>query len=440
MFDELSAKILGPLRSLGSSGKITEKNIEETLKEIRIALLEADVHFKVTKEFLQVVKEEALGQDLVKSISPGQQFTKVVHDALVRFLGGESKPLDLSFAPPVPILMVGLQGSGKTTSSAKIASFLKRKKKKNVLLVPADNRRPAAKEQLQKIAEMVGISCFDSDLSKSPKEIALAAMEEAKKSVMDVLLIDTAGRTSVEEELMEELKEVHEAIEPKQVLFVADSMTGQEAVNVAQRFHEFVPLTGVVLTKLDGDARGGAALSIKYLTGLPIVFVGVGEAPSAIEEFHADRIAGRILDMGDVLSLVEKAQEVIDEKEAEDSIQRVKKGHFTLNDFLKQMQMMKKMGSLEGIMKMLPGGGKMMKQVKEMNVEKELQQMEVIIQSMTKEERRNHKVLNGSRRSRIAKGSGTTVADVNYLVKKYEEAKRTMKKMMKSGFMRRFTR
>ena len=345
MFDQLSSKLLKPLRSLGSSGKITEKNIEETLKEIRIALLEADVHFKVTKEFLKIIQEEAIGQNLIKSISPGQQFTKVVHDALVRFLGGEKESFHLNFAPPVPILLVGLQGSGKTTSCAKIAAYLKKKQKKNALVVPADTRRPAAKEQLQRMAEKVGVPCFDSDLKKSPKQIALAAMEEAKRLVLDLVLIDTAGRSAVEEELMEELRELHKAIEPKQTLFIADSMTGQEAVHVAQKFHESVQVTGIVLTKLDGDARGGAALSIKYLTGLPIVFVGVGESPTALEEFHADRMASRILDMGDVLSLVEKAQELIDEEGAEESLRKAKQGRFTLEDFLNQMRMMKKMGS-----------------------------------------------------------------------------------------------
>lgn len=442
MFDNLSDKLLKPLRSFGRTGKISEADIKDAVKQIRMALLEADVHFKVTKEFLKMVEERALGQELIKSVSPGQQFTKIVYDALVEFLGGESpkEPMNLSFAPPVPIMLVGLQGSGKTTSCAKIAGYLKNKMKKRVLVVPADNRRPAAKQQLQVMAEKVQVDCFDSDLSLGPAKIAQAAMAYAKQEVFDVVLIDTAGRLAIDEDLMQEVADIQTAIDPKQTIFVADSMTGQDAVNVAQAFHARTPLSGVVLTKLDGDARGGAALSIKYLTGLPILFVGVGEGPTQIEPFYPDRLAGRILDMGDVVSLVERAQDMISEGEAMENIARVKKGEFTLEDFLKQMRMMKKMGSMESVIKMLPGGGQALEQMKNMNPDKELKEAEAIILSMTLKERRNHKVLNGSRRARIARGSGTTVAEVNRLIKKYEDANRMMSKMMKMGLMKKLFR
>ncbi len=439
MFENLSEKLLKPLRTFGRTGKVTEADLKNTMKQIRMALLEADVHFKVTKEFLKMVEERAVGQELIQSISPGQQFIKIVHDALVEFLGGEEvkDPINLSFTPPVPVMLVGLQGSGKTTTCAKIAGYLKNKMKKRVLVVPADNRRPAAKQQLQVMAKKVDVECFDSDLSLGPAGIAEAAMDYAQKEVIEVVLIDTAGRLAIDEDLMQEVEDITSAINPKQTIFVADSMTGQDAVNVAQAFHDRTQLSGVVLTKLDGDARGGAALSIKYLTGLPITFVGVGEGPTQIEAFHPSRLANRILDMGDVVSLVEKAQEVIDEDEAMESIARVKKGSFTLEDFLKQMRMMKKIGSMESIIKMLPGGGQALEQVKNMDPETELKQAEAIICSMTSKERRNHKILNGSRRARIAHGSGTKVSDVNRLIKKYDDTNKMMSKMMKTGMMKK---
>jgi signal recognition particle subunit SRP54 len=438
MFDTLRDKILSPIRNLGKGGRITEENLDEAMKEIRRALLEADVHFKVVKEFLEQVKKEALGQELIKSVSPGQQFVKIVHDALVNFLGGkETKPFELRAAPPVPILLVGLQGSGKTTSAAKLGLFYKKKEKKKVLLVPCDPRRPAAKEQLRILAKQADLGFFESDLTKSLTQIVQDAMEEAKRQVCDVVIVDTAGRLAIDEELMGEISEVKNALNPYATIFVADSMTGQDAVNVAQAFHQRTPLTGVVLTKLDGDARGGAALSIKFLTGLPILFMGMGEGVSALEVFHPDRLAGRILDMGDVLTLVEKAQEAISEEEAMDSIGKMGKGQFNLEDFLGQMKMMKKLGSMEGILKMLPGGNKMLGQLQGVDTEAEMKRTEAIILSMTKKERRNHKILNGSRRQRIAKGSGTQVSEVNRLISKFEDAQRMMQQFSKMGLFKK---
>jgi signal recognition particle subunit SRP54 len=409
------------------------------MKEIRRALLEADVHFKVVKEFLDQVQKEAVGQELIKSVSPGQQFVKIVYDALVKFLGGkeEAGGLELRAAPPVPILLVGLQGSGKTTTAAKLGLFYKKKEKKKVMLVPCDPRRPAAKEQLRILAKQADLDFFESDLSQSLTTIVRDAMAEAQRRVVDVVIVDTAGRLAVDEELMAEVAEVRGTLDPYATIFVADSMTGQDAVNVAQAFHQKTPLTGVVLTKLDGDARGGAALSIKFLTGLPILFMGLGEGVSALEPFHPDRLAGRILDMGDVLTLVEKAQEAITEDEAKESISKVSKGQFSLEDFLGQMKMMKKLGSMEGIMKMLPGGNKMMEQMKGVDAEGEMKKTEAIILSMTKKERRNHKILNGSRRLRIAQGSGTSVAEVNRLISKFEDAQRMMQQFAKMGLFKK---
>ena len=438
MFDNLRERILSPIRNLGKGGRLTEESLAEAMKDIRRALLEADVHFKVVKEFLDQVQKEAVGQELMKSVSPSQQFIKIVYDALVKFLGGaDAKTFELRAAPPVPLLLVGLQGSGKTTTAAKLGLFYKKKEKKKVLLVPCDPRRPAAKEQLRILAKQADLEFYESDLTKSLTSIVRDAMEEAKKRVVDVVIVDTAGRLAVDEELMAEIGEVREALNPYATLFVADSMTGQDAVNVAQAFHQKTPLSGVVLTKLDGDARGGAALSIKYLTNLPILFMGTGEGVSALELFHPDRLAGRILDRGDVLTLVERAQEAISEEEAMDSMNKVSKGQFNLEDFLGQMKMMKKLGSMEGILKMLPGGNKMMEQLQGVNAEAELKKTEAIILSMTKKERRNHKILNGSRRMRIAKGSGTQVADVNRLVSKFEDAQKMMQQMSKMGLFKK---
>ncbi|MCO5142071.1 MAG: signal recognition particle protein [Oligoflexia bacterium] len=439
MFDNLREKILQPLKGLGRNGKITEANLQEAIREIRRALLEADVHFKVVKEFLDQVQKDAIGQEVIKSVTPGQQFTKIVYDALVKFLGGKDyvAGLPLKASPPVPILLVGLQGSGKTTTAAKLGHYYQKKEKKSVMLVPCDPRRPAAKEQLRLLSKQANIGFYDSDLSQSLEKIIAQAMEEARRQVVDVVIVDTAGRQAVDEELMGEIGQVKSALNPYATIFVADSMTGQEAVNVAQAFHEKAPLSGVVLTKLDGDARGGAALSIKFLTGVPIVFMGLGEGVSALEPFHPDRLASRILDMGDVLTLVERAQEAISEEEAKASIGKVSKGEFTLEDFLGQMKMMKKMGSMESILKMLPNGNQMLEQLKGANTEAEMKRTEAIIQSMTKKERKNHKILNGSRRRRIADGSGTSVTEVNRLVNKFEDAQRMMQRFAKMGMFQK---
>lgn len=440
MFDTLSEKILGPIRNLGKAGVIKESHIKDTIKEIRMALLEADVHFKVVKEFMAKVQERAVGEELIKAVSPAQQFVKIVHDALVEFLGGEREgpPIELNAKPPVPLLMVGLQGSGKTTTTAKLGLYFEKKERKKVLVVPADNRRPAAKEQLMVMAEKAGVACFDSDLSTTPPQIAKAAMEFAAKEFFDIVIVDTAGRLAIDDDLMAEIEDVRKTLNPHKTLFVADSMTGQDAVNVAQAFHAKTELSGVILTKLDGDARGGAALSIKYLTQLPILFFGMGEGVKALEPYHADRLANRILDMGDVVSLVEKAQEAISEDEAKASMESMKKGKFTLEDFLKQMKMMKRLGSMESILKMLPGGGQIVDQMKGHDTEKEMKRTEAIILSMTKQERKNHKILNGSRRARIAAGSGTSVQEVNQLIKKFQDAQKMMSRMSKMGMMNKF--
>lgn len=439
MLDSLREKLLKPIQNLGRQGVITEASLQEALKEIRTALLEADVHFKVAREFLDQVQKEAVGQQLLKSVSPGQQFIKIVYDALVKFLGGvdQKKPLELNAAPPVPLLLVGLQGSGKTTSAAKLALYLRKKEKKNAMLVPCDPRRPAAKEQLRILAKQAEIEFFDSDLTMNPARICELAMMEAKKRVIDVVIVDTAGRLSVDEELMGEVAEIKNALQPYATLFVADSMTGQEAVNVAQSFNAKTPLSGVILTKLDGDARGGAALSIKFLTGIPILFVGIGESINALEPFFPDRMASRILDMGDVVSLVEKAQEAISVEDAQSSVKKIAKGELTLEDFLGQMRMMKKLGSMESIMKMLPGGNKMLEQLQGVDAEGEIKKTEAIILSMTKKERKNHKILNGSRRKRIAQGSGTDVSDVNRLIKKFEDSQKMFAQFAKMGFLKK---
>lgn len=455
MFDTLRERILTPIRNFGRGGRITEESLAEAMKEIRRALLEADVHFKVVKEFLEQVQKEAVGQELIKNVNAGQQFVKIVYDALVKFLGGAetanrggdpaakpdapgaAAPLELRAAPPVPILLVGLQGSGKTTTAAKLGLYYKKKEKKSVLLVPCDPRRPAAKDQLRILAKQADLGFYESDLTQSLTQIVRAAMEEARKRVVDVVIVDTAGRLAIDEELMTEVAEVRKALDPYATIFVADSMTGQDAVNVAQAFHAKTPLTGVVLTKLDGDARGGAALSIKFLTGLPILFMGMGEGVGALEPFHPTRLASRILDMGDVLTLVEKAQEAISEEEARESVGKMSKGEFTLEDFLGQMKMMKKLGSMEGILKMLPGGNQMMSQLQGVDAEGEMKKTEAIILSMTKKERRNHKILNGQRRIRIAKGSGTQVQDVNRLVSKFEDAQRMMSQFAKMGLFKK---
>jgi signal recognition particle subunit SRP54 len=436
MFESLSEKLTGTIKKIRGQNKITEANVEETLKEIRLSLLEADVNFKVVKSFIDQVKTKALGQKVTTSLNPGQQLVKIVHDELVTTLGGGAVDINVRENPSV-IMLVGLQGAGKTTSTAKLALYIRQKLGKKVGLVPADVYRPAAIEQLMTLAKQNDFSVYPTKASDKPQDIVRKAKDWAKENIIDVLILDTAGRLQVDAELMQELSDIKNILPPQEILLVADAMLGQQSVNVAEGFHSQLGLTGLILTKVDGDARGGAALSIRQVTGIPIKFLGVGEKVVALEVFHPDRLAGRILDMGDVLSLVEKAQEVIDEKSAQESAKKMAKNQFTLEDFLSQIQMMKKMGGLEGLLKFLPGGGQIQKQMQNMAPpDKELKKIEAIIRSMTLKERSDPRVLNASRRERIAKGSGTQVQDVNRLVRQFDEAKKMMGGLMKMGMGR----
>ncbi|MFO7981993.1 MAG: signal recognition particle protein [Desulfuromonadales bacterium] len=434
MFDTLSDKLEGVFSKLRGRGRLTEDDVQAALREVRLVLLEADVNFKVVKDFTAAVRERALGQEVLNSLTPAQQVIKVVREEFGRIMGeGEDNGLDLTGRPPVPVILCGLQGAGKTTTCGKLARKL-RKEKRNPLLVPADVYRPAAIEQLKTLGRQLDIEVFDTQPDQDPVKICREAHKYAELNGFDTLILDTAGRLHIDQTLMEELHRIKEALDPREVLFVADAMTGQDAVNVAQSFDEQLGLTGVVLTKLDGDARGGAALSIRAVTGKPIKLVGLGEKLDALEQFHADRMAQRILGMGDVLTLIEKAQSAVDEDKAAEMEKRMKKGGFSLEDFRDQLQMLKKMGSVDSLLKMVPGAGKAMKQMKNMQPpEKEMDKIEAIINSMTIKERYNHKILNGSRRLRIAKGSGTSVQDVNQLLKRFVEAQKMMKKMQKMG-------
>ncbi|HKJ04250.1 MAG TPA: signal recognition particle protein [Geopsychrobacteraceae bacterium] len=434
MFDNLSEKLDSVFKKLRGHGRLSEQHIKETMREIRLVLLEADVNFRVVKDFVARVGERSVGQDVLKSLTPGQQVIKIVREELAALMGdGEDNQLDLAARPPVPIMLCGLQGAGKTTTCGKLALKLRRDKR-NPLLVPADIYRPAAIEQLKTLGRQLGVEVFDSQPGQDPVEICTKAKVYAELNGFDTIILDTAGRLHIDSELMQELQRIVAAVMPQEVLFVADAMTGQDAVNVAASFDEQLPLSGIVLTKLDGDARGGAALSIRAVTGKPIKLVGMGEKLDALEQFHPDRMAQRILGMGDVLSLIEKAQEAVEVEEAAEMEQRLRKEGFTLETFLGQMQMIKKMGSIESIMKMIPGAGKAMKKAGGMQLpEDELKRIEAIIRSMTPKERLDHRILNGSRRLRIAKGSGTRVQDVNQLLKRFTEAQKMMKKMQKMG-------
>lgn len=430
MFENLSDKILSSVKKLKGQSTISESNIEEIIKEIRMSLLEADVNFSVVKNFIERVKKKALGTEVIKNVNPGQMFTKIVHDELMQTLGGEKVDVNVRETPSV-IMMVGLQGAGKTTSTAKLGLYLRQKLGKKVGFVPADIYRPAAIEQLQILAKQNNFSCFNSNTSMKPEEILNSALDWGKKELIDVLILDTAGRLQIDNDLMTELENLKKIITPTEILLVADAMLGQQAVSVAETFHQRLGLTGLVLTKVDGDARGGAALSIREMTGIPIKFMGVGEKVSALEVFHPDRLAGRILDMGDVLSLVEKAQEVIDHKQAEISAKKMMNNQFTLTDFLAQIQQLKKLGGFESMLKFLPGMGEISKQMKTMTPpDTEIKKIEAIINSMTIQEREDHRLLNGSRRQRIANGSGTKVQDVNKLIKQFEESKKMMSGLM----------
>lgn len=434
MFDTLSDKLDSVFKKLRGHGRLTEQHIKETMREIRLVLLEADVNFRVVKSFVARVSERAATQEILKSLTPAQQVIKVVREELAGLMGeGEDNSLNLSVKPPVPLMLCGLQGAGKTTTCGKLALKLRREKR-NPLLVPADVYRPAAIAQLKTLGRQLDVEVFDSQVGQNPVDICVRALNYAELNGFDTIILDTAGRLHVDTELMGELQKIVDKVSPQEILFVADAMTGQDAVTVAASFDEQLPLTGVILTKLDGDARGGAALSIREVTGKPIKLVGMGEKLDALEQFHPDRMAQRILGMGDVLSLIEKAQQAVDADDAAAMEQKLRKDGFTLETFLEQMQMVKKMGSMDSLLKMIPGAGKALKKAQGMQLpENEMKKIEAIIRSMTPRERLDHKVLNGSRRLRIAKGSGTRVQDVNQLLKRFVEAQKMMKKMQKMG-------
>jgi signal recognition particle subunit SRP54 len=432
MFDSLSDKFQKIFKHLRGQGKLTEENIREALREVRMALLEADVHYKVAKDFVSGIASRVVGHEVMDSLTPGQQVIKIVNEALTDLMGGAAEPLRLLGRPPVSIMLVGLQGSGKTTTAAKLARKLFEEKRRPCL-VPADVYRPAAIDQLMTLGNQLKLPVYPSTGSQRPEEIAMESIRFATQHNCDTLLVDTAGRLHIDSELMAELTRLKEILQPVELLLVADSMTGQDAVKIAGTFHEILGITGVILTKLDGDARGGAALSIRAVTNCPIKFIGVGEKLDALEVFHPDRMSSRILGMGDVLSLIEKAQEAFDDKQAQEMARKFREDSFSLEDFRNQLRQIRKLGSFEQILSMLPGMG-MLKELKKMQVdEKEFVRMEAIINSMTKVERRNIDIINASRRRRIANGSGTTVQDVNRLLKSYDEARRMMRQVVGGG-------
>jgi len=434
MFESLTGKLGEVLEGLTRRGALSEEDIGAALREVRIALLEADVALPVVKDFIDKVREKAVGETVLKSVTPGQQMIKVVHDHLVETLGGESEGIDLRAEPPVPILMVGLQGSGKTTTTAKVALRLKGRERKKVLMASLDTRRPAAQQQLAVLGQQADIDTLNIVAGEPPVAIAGRAMQKARLEGYDVVMLDTAGRLAIDDELMDEAIAIRDATEPAETLLVADAMTGQDAVNTARAFHEKVGLTGIVLTRVDGDARGGAALSMRAVTGCPIKLIGVGEKLDALEGFHPDRIAGRILGMGDIVGLVEKAQETIEQAEAEKLARKVQKGQFDLDDMAQQLKQMRKMGGLEGLLGMMPGVGKVKKQLAAANVDDGMiKRQEAIISSMTKKERKNPKIIHASRRRRIAMGSGTSVQEVNKLLKQHLQMQKMMKRVGKLG-------
>ncbi|MAZ76014.1 MAG: signal recognition particle protein [Micavibrio sp.] len=435
MFDNLSDKLGSIFDKLRGKGSLSEDDVNAAAREIRVALLEADVALPVVKEFIEIVKSRAIGADVIQSVSPVQQVVKIVHDAMVEMLGGEdAEELNLKATPPAAFLMVGLQGSGKTTSTAKISKFLTDKHNKKMLMASLDTQRPAAQEQLAVLGEQTGVDTLEIIKGQSPIDITKRAMEEARLGGYDIVMLDTAGRLSIDQELMDEVAEISKISKPAETLLVVDAMTGQDAVNVAKEFDEKVGVTGIMMTRIDGDARGGAAMSMRGITGKPIKLMGTGEQWDKIEAFHADRIAGRILGMGDVVSLVEKAQESIQEEDAMAMAEKFKKGQFDFNDMLQQMKQMSKMGGAGALMKMLPGLGKMAKQIEEANFEESiLKKQEAIIQSMTKAEREKPSLMNASRKKRIAAGSGTTVQEINKLCKQQQQMQTVMKKIKKMG-------
>ena len=435
MFENLTERLESVFKKLRGQGILTADNIQEAMRDVRTALLEADVNLTVVRDFIDSVSAKAVGQEVLDSLAPGQQVIKVVHAELVRLLGAEATPLKLAGAQPVIIMLAGLQGSGKTTTAGKLARLLKAQGRKP-LLVPADVYRPAAIDQLKVLGEQIDIPVFPSETGQNPVDIARRAAAEAKTKGQDTLILDTAGRLHIDQELMAELKAINEALTPAEILFVVDAMTGQDAVTVARTFNEELPISGVILTKMEGDARGGAALSIRAVTGKPIKFVGVGEGLDALETFHPDRVASRILGMGDMLSLIEKAEAAVDRKKAEELAKKLQKNTFTLDDFLDQLQSVKKMGNLEQIMGMIPGINKI-KQIRNAPKpdEKQLARTEAIIKSMTAQERRNHRIIDASRRQRIAKGSGTSVMEVNQVLKGFTTMLKMMKQMKEKGVL-----
>ena len=433
MFDNLSDRLDGIFRKLTGQGRITERNIEDALREVRLALLEADVNIKVVRDFVDHVRKKALGQEVLRSLTPEQHLIKFVITELREVMGGQARELDLKFKPPVKIMLVGLNGSGKTTSTAKLARWLKQEKKRHPLMVSTDVYRPAAMEQLRVLGAQIGIPVADSREDEDPVEIASRAMARADVGGHDVLLIDTAGRLQIDTELMDELRRLRAIVRPHHTILVADAMTGQDAVNVAQGFHEALNLSGLILTKLDSDARGGAALSVRAVTGAPILFAATGEKLDAFDIFYPDRLASRILGMGDVLTLIEKAQQTFDQKQAKELERKFKKNEFTIEDFAQQMKAIQKMGSLSDLLGMIPGLKKVAGQVDTDEARREMMRIQAIINSMTNQERRNHLVLNGSRRARIAAGSGTSVQEVNRLIKQFEQTRKIMKKVTRMG-------
>ncbi|WP_011609581.1 signal recognition particle protein [Histophilus somni] len=437
MFENLSDRLSKTLRNITGKGRLTEDNIKDTLREVRMALLEADVALPVVREFIHQVKERAIGEEVNKSLTPGQEFLKIVQTELEKAMGVANEKLNLATQPPAVILMAGLQGAGKTTSVGKLAKFLKENYKKKIMVVSVDVYRPAAIKQLETLAQSIGVDFYPSNVSQKPVEIARTALAEAKLKFYDVLIVDTAGRLHVDDTMMEEIQQIHTVLNPIETLFTVDAMTGQDAANTAKAFNEALPLTGIILTKVDGDARGGAALSIRHITGKPIKFLGVGEKTEALEPFHPDRIASRILGMGDVLSLIEDLQRSVDQEKAEKMAKKFKKGDsFTLEDFREQLIEMKKMGGMMSMLEKIPGARNLPDHVKSQVDDKMFNKMEAIINSMTLKERANPDIIKGSRRRRIALGSGTQVQDVNNLLRQFNEMQRMMKKMRKGGMAR----
>ena len=431
MFESLSDRLSGILDKLTRRGSLTDSDVSEAMREVRRALLEADVALEVVRDFTDKVKEKAVGQNVIKSVTPGQMVVKIVHDELVAMLGSDAQPIDLVAQPPVPILLVGLQGSGKTTTCAKIGYRLANRDRKKVLMASLDVRRPAAQEQLRVLGEQTKVDTLAIVAGQTPQQITRRALDAARLGGYDVVLLDTAGRMHIDEALMQETVDVRDIAHPHETLLVADSLTGQDAVKLAKSFNERVGISGIVLTRVDGDGRGGAALSMRAVTGKPIKLLGVGEKWDALEDFHPERIAGRILGMGDVVSLVEKAAETVDMEEARRMEEKMRKGQFTLEDFLEQLRAMKKMGPLESIVSMLPGGSEMIKGADMSKQETEFRRMEGMICAMTLQERKTPQILNAKRRQRIAKGSGVTVTEVNTLLNKFGEMQQMMKKMGK---------